>query len=185
MGNELTLGKNRMIPRPKVIPPTDCRFLLTDNQRAQAHIIAGIVASERLADQPRTTVDQAMSEQKNVQGGPLEPCSLDPMTGFYRTGACRVGPEDRGCHAVCSVLTADFLAFSKAAGNDLSTPHPEWGFPGLKPGQRWCLCAGRWKEAWDAGHAPQVILEATHEAALNYVTRSVLEEHAFIEADNS
>lgn len=122
-----------------------------------------------------------MSDHKNVLGGPLVPCSLDPVTGFYRSGSCEVGPEDRGCHAVCSILTEDFLNYSKQAGNDLSTPNPLYGFPGLKPGDRWCVCAGRWAEAWRAGHAPQVVLEATHEAALEHVPRSVLEEHAMVE----
>ena len=114
---------------------------------------------------------------KNVLGGPLQICSLDPLTGFYREGSCEVGEEDFGCHAVCAVVTDDFLAFSRAAGNDLSTPRPEYGFPGLKTGDRWCVCAPRWKEALDAGHACPVVLEATSEAALEYVSRSVLEEY--------
>lgn len=115
---------------------------------------------------------------RNVLGTELIPCSVDPLTGFYRTGSCEVGEEDFGCHAICTVVTADFLAFSKAAGNDLTTPVPDFGFPGLKPGDRWCVCAARWKEAFDAGHAAPVILEATHEKALRYVSRSVLEEFA-------
>ncbi len=114
----------------------------------------------------------------NVLGGELKPCSLDPVTGFYRTGACQVGPEDVGCHAVCILATKEFLAFSRKVGNDLSTPMPDFGFPGLKPGDRWCLCASRWKEALDAGAAPMVVLEATSMAALDYVSRSVLEEYA-------
>jgi uncharacterized protein len=116
-------------------------------------------------------------EFRNILGGALIPCSMDPVTGFYRTGSCEVGPDDHGCHAVCCLLTEDFLAFSKAAGNDLSTPRPEYGFPGLKSGQRWCVCASRWKQALDAGHACAVILEATSEAALQFVPRSVLEEY--------
>ncbi len=120
-------------------------------------------------------------EQRNVLGGPLIPCSLDPLTGFYRDGSCQVGPEDLGCHAVCCVVTESFLAFSRAAGNDLSTPVPEYGFPGLQPGDRWCVCAARWKEALDAGYACPVVLEATSEAALRYVTRSILEEYALVE----
>jgi len=99
------------------------------------------------------------------------------MTGFYRSGSCEVGPEDMGCHAVCAEVTEDFLAFSRATGNDLSTPRPEYGFSGLKPGDRWCVCAPRWKEALDAGHACPVVLEATSEAALQYVSRSILEEY--------
>lgn len=114
---------------------------------------------------------------RNVLGGELMPCSYDPLTGFYRSGSCEVGPEDAGCHAVCAEVTEDFLAFSRATGNDLSTPHPEYGFPGLKPGDRWCVCAPRWKEALDAGHACPVVLESTSEAALQYVSRSILEEY--------
>lgn len=102
----------------------------------------------------------------NVLGGPLEDCSLNPVTGFYRDGCCRVGPDDVGLHAVCVVLTSEFLKFSMAAGNDLSTPRPEYGFPGLNPGDQWCLCAPRWHEAHAAGCAPQVRLKATSIAAL-------------------
>ena len=100
---------------------------------------------------------------------------------FYRDGQCQVGPEDHGCHAICCELTSDFLAYSKAAGNDLSTPMPQYGFPGLKPGDKWCVCAARWKEAHAAGHACPVILKATSEMALQYVSRSILEEFAVIE----
>lgn len=117
-------------------------------------------------------------ENRNVLGGELIPCSVDPITGFYRTGKCEVGPEDFGCHAVCCVLTREFLSFSAATGNDLSTPVPEYGFPGLQPGDRWCVCAGRWKEALDAGYACPIVLEATSVAALQYVSRSILEEYA-------
>ena len=102
----------------------------------------------------------------NVLGGPLLPCSVAPLTGFFRDGCCNTGPGDLGLHVVCAVMTAEFLAFSKAAGNDLSTPVPAYGFPGLKPGDRWCLCAARWEEARRAGAAPRVLLEATHIAAL-------------------
>ncbi len=116
-------------------------------------------------------------ENRNILGGELIPCSTEPMTGFYRNGRCDVGPEDFGCHAVCCVVTEEFLAFSQQAGNDLSTPVPAYGFPGLKPGDRWCVCAGRWKQAWEAGYAAPVVLEATSEAALEYVPRSVLEEY--------
>lgn len=123
-----------------------------------------------------------MNEDRNVLGGALEVCCLDPLTGFYRTGRCSTGPEDEGCHAVCVEVTAEFLEFSRAVGNDLSTPVPAYAFPGLKPGDRWCLCAARWKEAWEAGVAPPVHLRATHEAALRYVTRSVLEEFAVQES---
>lgn len=115
---------------------------------------------------------------RNVLGGELKPCSNDPVTGFYRNGCCETGPEDTGLHTVCVVMTAEFLAYSKSVGNDLSTPQPAFGFPGLKPGDRWCLCAPRWKEALDAGMAPQVVLECTHEETLAIVTLGILKDHA-------
>ena len=105
---------------------------------------------------------------RNVLGEPLEICSFKPMTGFYRDGCCNTGREDIGSHTVCAVMTEEFLAFSKACGNDLSTPMPEFGFPGLKPGDRWCLCAPRWQEALEANRAPRVVLHATLEGALSY-----------------
>ncbi|HXQ15222.1 MAG TPA: DUF2237 domain-containing protein [Caulobacteraceae bacterium] len=126
---------------------------------------------------PQNT-DREDPEARNVLGGELVPCSLAPRTGFFRNGCCETGPEDVGLHTVCAVMTAEFLAFSKAAGNDLSTPMPEYGFPGLKPGDRWCLCAPRWKEALDAGMAPQVVLEATHEETLAITTLGVLKDYA-------
>ena len=122
--------------------------------------------------------DREDPEARNVLGGELVPCSLAPRTGFFRNGCCETGPEDVGLHTVCAVMTAEFLAFSKAAGNDLSTPMPEYGFPGLKPGDRWCLCAPRWKEALDAGMAPQVVLEATHEETLAICPLGVLRDYA-------
>lgn len=109
---------------------------------------------------------------------PLLPCSVAPLTGFYRDGCCNTGPEDLGCHTVCVEATAAFLEFSKSRGNDLSTPRPEYGFPGLKPGDRWCLCAARWEEARLAGFAPPVLLEATHEGALEYCDAEALRAHA-------
>jgi uncharacterized protein len=118
------------------------------------------------------------AEDTNVLGGRLEPCSVEPRTGFYRDGCCNTGPEDLGLHVVCARMTAKFLEFSKATGNDLSTPHPDFGFPGLKPGDRWCLCAGRWREALEAGVAPPVVLSATHEEALAVVTLEDLKRHA-------
>ncbi|MDX1598187.1 MAG: DUF2237 domain-containing protein [Marinobacter sp.] len=105
-------------------------------------------------------------ESINVLGEKLETCSTDPETGFYRDGCCNTGPDDFGSHTVCTVVTQDFLAFSKSRGNDLSTPVPAFGFPGLKPGDNWCLCAARWQEAFEAGVAPRVRLRATHQAAL-------------------
>lgn len=115
---------------------------------------------------------------KNVLGGELKPCSLQPLTGFFRNGCCETSHEDVGMHTVCAVMTAEFLAFSRAAGNDLSTPRPELGFAGLKPGDRWCLCAPRWKEALDAGAAPQVVLDATHEETLAIVPLGILKDYA-------
>lgn len=115
---------------------------------------------------------------KNVFGQPLVPCSLDPMTGFFRDGCCRTGGGDHGLHCVCAIVTNDFLEFSKARGNDLSTPRPEFRFPGLKEGDKWCLCVARWKEALNAGCAPKVILEATSEVALEFVDLTDLEAHA-------
>lgn len=111
-----------------------------------------------------------MPEARNVLGGPLRSCSKQPMTGFFRDGCCRTAPEDRGQHTVCVEVTADFLKYSKSRGNDLSTPVEMFDFPGLKPGDRWCLCAPRWKEALDAGMAPQVVLESTEESALEVVS---------------
>ena len=114
----------------------------------------------------------------NVLGEPLEPCSFDPLTGFHRDGSCRTGGADVGVHGVCAVMTEEFLAFSRSAGNDLSTPAPGWGFPGLVPGDRWCLCAPRWPEALAAGAAPPIVLEATHVAALEFASRDDLLAHA-------
>ncbi len=111
-------------------------------------------------------------------GGVLEPCSTDPMTGFFRDGCCRTGGGDVGVHVVCARVTEDFLAWSMSHGNDLSTPRPEFEFPGLKSGDRWCLCAARWKEAFDAGKAPVVVLEATHESALEFLDLADLRAHA-------
>jgi hypothetical protein len=115
---------------------------------------------------------------RNVLGGALLPCSVAPITGFFRDGCCNTGPHDLGLHVVCAEMTAEFLAFSRARGNDLSTPRPEYGFSGLKPGDRWCLCAARWEEARLAGRAPPVLLEATHEAALAVVDLDQLRAHA-------
>jgi uncharacterized protein len=118
------------------------------------------------------------NQQKNVLGGPLQPCSMDPLTGFFRDGCCNTSEEDLGSHTVCALMTEPFLEFSKSRGNDLSTPNPRYHFPGLKPGDRWCLCARRWREAADAGLAPPVILEATHARALEVIALADLEYHA-------
>jgi uncharacterized protein len=119
-----------------------------------------------------------MTSAKNVLGGELKPCCTSPMTGFYRNGKCETGPQDRGVHIVCAEVNAKFLAFSKERGNDLTTPLPMYDFPGLKPGDRWCLCAARWQEALEAGLAPPIALKATHEAMLKYFPLEVLKEHA-------
>ncbi|MGA7278020.1 MAG: DUF2237 domain-containing protein [Desulfocapsaceae bacterium] len=111
-----------------------------------------------------------MSQHKNILGSPLQICSLDPLTGFTREGSCKVTEADIGVHGVCVVVSEEFLAFSKRVGNDLSTPMPLYGFEGLKPGDRWCLCAPRWREALENGMAPPVDLMATHESALEYAT---------------
>ena len=116
---------------------------------------------------------------RNVLGGPLRACSYDPLTGYFLDGCCHTGPHDAGRHVICAKVTAEFLAFSLERGNDLVTPRPEWRFAGLKPGDRWCLCALRWKEALQAGVAPPVILEATHEAALQVVSLAELQAHAW------
>ncbi|WP_334160909.1 DUF2237 family protein [Phenylobacterium sp.] len=115
---------------------------------------------------------------RNVLGGELKPCSTEPITGYFRNGCCETDHNDFGMHTVCAVMTAEFLAFSRSVGNDLSTPVPDAMFPGLKPGDRWCLCAPRWKEALDAGAAPKVVLEATHEETLAIVPLGVLKDHA-------
>jgi uncharacterized protein (DUF2237 family) len=121
---------------------------------------------------------------RNVLGGPLRACSFDPVTGYFRDGCCRTREDDTGLHVVCARVTADFLAYSLQRGNDLSTPRPEWRFPGLEPGQRWCLCANRWLEAWHAGVAPPVVLDSTHEKALEVIPLNVLQAHAW-QADRS
>lgn len=120
-----------------------------------------------------------MKPEQNVLGEPLAPCSEDPLTGFFRDGCCRTGPDDAGEHTVCARVTAEFLEFSRRRGNDLVTPRPEWGFPGLTPGDRWCLCATRWKEALVAGCAPPIELAATHASALKHVSLAELEDHAW------
>ncbi|MEO5912655.1 MAG: DUF2237 domain-containing protein [Luteolibacter sp.] len=117
-------------------------------------------------------------EARNVIGSVLQPCSLDPVTGWHRDGCCRTGAGDHGVHVVCVRVSAAFLEFSKRRGNDLSTPQPDHGFPGLKPGNQWCLCAARWQEAFEAGAAPDVVLEATHESALEFIDLENMKLHA-------
>ena len=115
---------------------------------------------------------------RNVLGGPLGECASNPLTGFYRDGCCNSRSDDHGVHSVCALMTAEFLEFSRARGNDLSTPMPDFGFPGLKAGDRWCLCAARWREAFMAGRAPRVVLNSTHERTLDYVSLEDLKKHA-------
>ena len=114
----------------------------------------------------------------NVLGTPLQSCCTSPLTGFYRDGYCRTGPDDTGLHTVCAVMTAEFLLFSRSRGNDLTTPVPEYHFPGLNPGDHWCLCVSRWAEALEANLAPQVVLESTHIHALEFVSLEDLKSHA-------
>ena len=115
---------------------------------------------------------------RNILGGELQPCSMDPLTGFFRDGCCNTGSGDTGVHTVCVVVNEEFLEFSRSRGNDLMTPQPQFGFPGLKPGDRWCLCAARWQEALESGLAPDVVLEATHMASLEWVSLDDLCAHA-------
>jgi len=119
-----------------------------------------------------------MSGAKNVLGEPIQPCSMDPLTGWFRDGCCNTGPGDMGMHLICCEVTEPFLEFSKESGNDLSTPVPEFRFPGLKPGDRWCVCAQRWKQAYDSGAACGVVLESTHMSAIEFATLEELREHA-------
>lgn len=116
--------------------------------------------------------------QRNVLGGELVPCSFDPLTGYYRTGCCESRGDDPGMHVVCAVMTDEFLVFSKSRGNDLSTPMPQYGFPGLRDGDQWCLCASRWQEAFEAGRAPRVVLAGTHLSALEFCDLEALVAHA-------
>ncbi|WP_211245280.1 DUF2237 family protein [Curvibacter gracilis] len=126
-----------------------------------------------------------LSPAKNVLGTELMACSYDPLTGYFRDGCCQTDASDAGSHLICARVTADFLAFSLSVGNDLSTPRPEYRFTGLKPGDRWCLCALRWREALEAGVAPPVVLEATHESALQFVTLESLQQHAWRQSSRS
>jgi uncharacterized protein (DUF2237 family) len=119
-----------------------------------------------------------MTEALNVLGQPLKDCSFDPLTGYFRDGCCKTSSVDTGSHVICARVTQEFLTFSLAQGNDLITPRPAYQFPGLQPGDQWCLCAMRWKEAFDAGVAPPVVLESTNERALHYVTLEQLQQHA-------
>lgn len=128
-----------------------------------------------------------LTSGRNVLGGPLRACSFDPLTGFFRDGCCRTRGDDEGQHVVCARVTQEFLSYALSRGNDLITPRPDWRFAGLKPGDRWCLCAARWLEAWKAGVAPPVVLESTHEKALEVVPLDVLQAYAYqpVRPDNA
>lgn len=119
-----------------------------------------------------------MATAKNVLGGPLKTCSTEPLTGFYRNGCCDTGADDVGLHLVCTQVTCEFLQHQRSVGNDLSTPMPEYGFPGLKPGDRWCVCVQRWNQSYEAGVIGPVVLESTHMATLEFVDLEVLQQHA-------
>ena len=136
-----------------------------------------MIAFDKTHDSPGGPAD------RNLLGEPLVPCSTEPLTGFFRDGCCRTCAEDTGSHTVCAVMTEAFLAFTVKAGNDLVTPRPEYSFPGLVPGDRWCLCAARFREAWEAGAAPKVSLNATHRRALEVVPLSALKENAVEKVD--
>ena len=131
-----------------------------------------------MSDASHVGEPQSPPPQRNGLGTELQPCSYDPMTGYHRTGCCENRGDDPGMHTVCCRLTADFLEYSKSQGNDLSTPMPQYGFAGLSPGDQWCVCAARWKEALDAGHACAVILESTHMSTLEYIDLADLRAHA-------
>ncbi|HHY50511.1 MAG TPA: DUF2237 domain-containing protein [Alphaproteobacteria bacterium] len=120
-----------------------------------------------------------LGEERNVLGEPLQPCSTDPVTGYFRTGSCEAGPDEVARHLVCCEMTAEFLAFSKSVGNDLTTPMPQYNFPGLRPGDRWCIHIARWREALEAGMAPRVAILSTHRRALDFVSIEDLKRHAF------
>jgi uncharacterized protein (DUF2237 family) len=139
---------------------------------------AGIVRRDTHLLSSHEALEAIMATASNVLGTELHPCSLDPMTGFFRDGCCRSGADDLGLHLVCAEVTEDFLEFSRSCGNDLVTPVPEFHFPGLKPGDRWCLCVLRWREALDAGVAPNVVLEATHISTLEFVDLEDLQDHS-------
>jgi len=139
-------------------------------------IIPKLGISARLANDV-LTMENAKVNQSNVLGQPMIPCSMEPLTGFYRNGHCCTGPGDVGLHTVCAVMTESFLEFSRMRGNDLSTPIPAYQFPGLKEGDKWCLCVQRWAEAFQAGMAPKVVLEASHISVLEYVDLEDLKEH--------
>ncbi len=132
----------------------------------------------QLKDNGDNGSDRQETRARNVLGGPLKLCSAAPMTGFFRDGCCHTAANDLGLHVVCAVMTEKFLIFTRTQGNDLSTPRPQFNFPGLKPGDRWCLCAGRWQEALEAGMAPPVVLQACHERALEVVSLEDLTAHA-------
>jgi uncharacterized protein (DUF2237 family) len=144
---------------------------------APCHPVPTPTTARRTAAQ-EVPVQPEPADERNVLGGPLQPCGVDPLTGFYRDGHCSSGPEDLGSHTVCTVVSADFLAMQRDLGNDLSTPRPEYGFPGLRPGDRWCVVAVRWLQAYQAGVAGGVVLAATNARALEIVPIEALKQNA-------
>jgi len=159
------------------LPPAYRRLRLVVSVLVGVHL--AMAAASPAAQSPQVVVSEASAMEKNVLGTPLQLCSALPRTGFYRNGFCQTGPDDRGTHTVCAVVTEDFLEFTLQRGNDLITPRPDYNFPGLNPGDRWCLCALRWEEARLAGVAPPLILDATHEKTLELIDRGVLERYAW------
>ena len=143
----------------------------------EAAVAAG-AAGEALACEAGAVSEERSSEERNVLGGPLEPCGTDPLTGFFRDGCCSTGPEDLGSHTICAVVTAEFLAHQRSIGNDLSTPMPQYRFPGLVPGDRWCVTAVNWARAYNDGVAAPVVLASTNFAVLDIVPLAALQEHA-------
>ncbi|WP_235535915.1 DUF2237 family protein [Nocardioides sp. Root190] len=171
---------------PSASEHEELRWLSPDELDPLAWAPADVPAVELIRDRPWThssrladvSESPSPSDERNVLGGVLEPCGTDPMTGFFRDGNCSCGPQDVGVHAVCAVMTEEFLAHQKAVGNDLSTPHPEWQFPGLHPGDRWCVVAARWLQAHRDGVAAPVVLASTNELSLRLIPLEVLREHA-------
>ncbi len=140
--------------------------------------VSAIIGSLSFFNEKNVSMNGNGAIPKNVLGKTLKVCCTDPMTGFYRNGSCQTGPDDYGTHVVCAEMTEEFLEFTRSMGNDLSTPNPMYRFPGLKAGDRWCLCALRWKEAHEAGKAPKVLLESTHEKALQFIELEDLQKMA-------
>jgi uncharacterized protein len=182
--DHLTAGRNLVgeLRKFQAVGANETQLIPTSSDLGQLRRVAEVRAGRRdLAERVRARIverDTVRVSERNVLGGPLEPCSSDPLTGFYRDGCCSTGPEDLGLHTICAVVTADFLEHQRAIGNDLSTPRPQLRFPGLSPGDRWCVTAGNWLLAHRDGRAAPVVLASTHERTLDVVPLDVLREHA-------